>query len=85
MPYPTSCRPQAWAAAASMVIVGAILGLAADVPAGVLRITPMRPSPVGELRIHGLRVAGEPLDVHLTADGEVDIMAAPERLTIEIT
>ena len=85
VPYPTSCRPQAWSAAASMVIVGAILGLAADVPAGVLRITPMRPSPVGELRIHGLRVAGEPLDVHLTADGEVDIMAAPERLTIEIT
>ena len=78
VPYPSSCRPQAWSAAASMVIVAAILGLAADVPAALLRIRPMRPSPVGELTIHGLRVAGEPLDLHLTADGDVEIIAAPE-------
>jgi len=25
------------------------------------------------------------LDVHLTADGEVDIIAAPERLIIQVT
>jgi glycogen debranching enzyme len=85
VPYPTSCRPQAWSAAASVVIVSAILGLVADVPAGVLRIQPMRPSPVGELTVRGLRVAGELLDVHLTADGEVNIIAAPERLIIQVT
>ena len=84
MPYPSSCRPQAWSAAASMVIVAAILGLAADVPAALLRIRPMRPSPIGDLTIHGLRVAGEPLHLRLTADGEVDIIAAPKRLTIQV-
>ena len=84
VPYPSSCRPQAWSAAASMVIVAAILGLAADVPAALLRIRPMRPSPVGELTIHGLRVAGEPLDVHLTAGGDVEVIAAPAWLTIQL-
>jgi len=68
-----------------MVIVRAILGLVADAPAGGLRIQPMRPAPVGELTVRGLRVVGEPLDVHLTADGEVDIIAAPERLIIQVT
>jgi glycogen debranching enzyme len=84
VPYPSACRPQAWSAAASLVIVAAILGLAADVPTGVLRIRPMRPSPVGELTIHGLRVGGEPLDVQLTASGEVEVIAAPAGLTIQL-
>ena len=84
VPYPSACRPQAWSAAASLVIVAAILGLAADVPSGVLRIRPMRPSPVGELTIHGLRVGGGPLDVQLTASGEVEVIAAPAGLTIQL-
>jgi glycogen debranching enzyme len=84
VPYPSACRPQAWSAAASLVVVRAILGLTADVPAGLLRIRPMRPSPVGELTLHGLRVAAEPLDLHLTAGGDVEVLAAPTGLTIQV-
>jgi glycogen debranching enzyme len=84
VPYPASCRPQAWSAAAGLVVVSAILGLAADVPHGVLRVSPMRPSPVGELSVHGLRVAGEPLDLHVTAAGDAEVLTAPTGLRLEL-
>jgi glycogen debranching enzyme len=71
VPYPPACRPQAWSAAAAIEVLRCLLGLEADVPNGVLRLAPLRPSPVGELTVRGLRVAGQPLDVHLAADGTV--------------
>lgn len=84
VPYPPACRPQAWSAAAGVVVLSAILGLSVDVPGGVVRVRPMRPSPVGELTVHGLRVAGEPLDVHVTAAGDADVLAAPNGLRVEV-
>jgi glycogen debranching enzyme len=81
--YPAACRPQAWSAAASLVLVSAVLGLAPDVPAGRLRLRPLRPSPVGELTVRGLRVAGHPLDADLTADGQVKVLDAPSWLRID--
>jgi glycogen debranching enzyme len=59
-PYPASCRPQAWAAAAAGALVQALLGLSADVPAGQVRLAPPPPSPgrpVTPLHVDGL-VAG---------------------------
>ena len=76
VPYPPACRPQAWSAAAAIEVLRSVLGLDPDVPGGVLRLAPMRPSPVGELTVRGLRVAGEPLDVHLAADGTVEVSSA---------
>jgi glycogen debranching enzyme len=84
VPYPGACRPQAWSAAASVVLLTSILGLSPDVPNGVLRLRPMRPSPVGELTVRGLRVAGAPLDVRLSAEGQLEVLAAPPGLTIEV-
>ena len=51
VPYPAACRPQAWSAAAAVALVEATLGLCPDVPGGVLRVAPARPSPVGRLRV----------------------------------
>ncbi|HEY6749584.1 MAG TPA: glycogen debranching N-terminal domain-containing protein [Mycobacteriales bacterium] len=82
--YPAACRPQAWSAAAALVVVTATLGLAPDVPAGRIALRPLRPSPVGDLTVRGLRVAGEPLDVHLTAGGHPDVLAAPAGLTVDV-
>ncbi|MDQ2837515.1 MAG: amylo-alpha-1,6-glucosidase [Actinomycetota bacterium] len=70
-PYPASCRPQAWAAAASVAILSAVLGPRPDAPAGRLDFAPLRPSPVGELSVRGLRFAGRPMDVTLSVDGAV--------------
>jgi glycogen debranching enzyme len=39
-PYPPSCRPQAWAAAAGPALVTALLGLRPDVPAGRVTLDP---------------------------------------------
>jgi glycogen debranching enzyme len=80
--YPAACRPQAWSAAAALVVLTATLGLAPDVPGGRVAFRPLRPSPVGELTVRGLHVAGEPLDVRLGATGELEILAAPAGLDI---
>ena len=54
VPYPASCRPQAWSAASAGALVTAALGLTADAPAGRLSVRPMRPAPFGDLRVRGL-------------------------------
>ena len=55
--YPVACIPQAWAAAAPLLLLQAMLGVTADAPAGALRIErPMLPDGLGEIRLEGLRV-----------------------------
>ena len=62
----------------------AALGLAPDVPAGRIAVRPMRPSPVGELTVRGLRVAGAPLDLHVSTTGAAEVLAAPPGLTVDL-
>ena len=82
--YPAACRPQAWSAAAALVVLTAMLGLRPDVPGGRIVLRPLRPAPVGELTVHGLRIAGEPLDLRLTEGGEVEVLTAPAGLAIDL-
>ncbi len=72
-PYPASCRPQAWAAAASVQLLCGALGLAADVPGGVLRVDPAASPGVRPLRVEGLAVAGHPLSVAVDAAGRATV------------
>src|SRR5690554_3648262 len=75
VPYPAACRPQAWSAASAVVILSSALGLRADVPRGELHVFPDPPVALGSderLSVHGLRVAGAPLDIDV-ADGEVRV------------
>lgn len=69
VPYPAACRPQAWSAATAVAAVAAVTGLRPDVPGGSITLAPMSPSPVGALRVQGLRVAGRPVSVSIGADG----------------
>lgn len=71
VPYPAACRPQGWAAAAGVGLLSALLGAVPDAPAGLLRLRPLAPSPVGALEVSGLRLGGEPLAVAVSRDGEV--------------
>lgn len=80
-PYPASCRPQAWAAASSVLVLRAALGLDADVPAGTLTVAPTFARNYGPLTVNGLQVSGDRLDVSLTADGSVNV-SAPEGLSV---
>ncbi|MFJ2953403.1 glycogen debranching N-terminal domain-containing protein [Streptomyces sp. NPDC087270] len=81
-PYPAACRPQAWSAAAGVLLLQAALGLSADVPGGRLRIDPAAAGAFGPLHVSGLRVAGAPLSVRLDADGRAEV-TAPDSLTLE--
>ena len=71
VPYPAACRPQAWSAAAAVSVLAASLGLAPDVPNGVLRLDPPSPSQFGAVSAAGLTLAGRPLAVRIDANGAV--------------
>ncbi len=71
VPYPAACHPQAWSVTSAVAVVQVLLGLQVDVPAGVATLRPLRPSPVGRLRVEGLVVGGSPCTVEVDADGEV--------------
>jgi len=81
LPYPASCRPQAWSAASAVAVVSALLGLDADLPAGRMSVRPIA-SDAGVLRVGGLLAAGRPVELELSADRRVRVLAAPAGLTV---
>ena len=74
MPYPAACHPQAWSAAAAILLVQAELGLQPDVPGGTVRVRPWRP-----IEASGLRIAGHPVEIAM--DGTVT--GLPAGLSVE--
>lgn len=82
-PYPASCRPQAWAAAASVLVLQAGLGLTADVPGGTVTVAPAFAREYGPLSVKGLRVGGGRLDVTVTGEGVVEV-SAPEGVAVTV-
>ncbi|TPQ22387.1 amylo-alpha-1,6-glucosidase [Streptomyces sporangiiformans] len=80
-PYPASCRPQAWSAAASVLVLRSALGLEADVPGGTVTVAPTFAHEYGPLGVTGLQVAGHPLEITVAADGTTSALA-PEGLTV---
>jgi len=74
--YPTSCSPQAWASAAPLLVLRALLGLEPDVPTGHLALDPRLPEGSGHLRIEGLPLAGAHLTIDVRHDG-FDVTGLP--------
>jgi glycogen debranching enzyme len=70
-PYPSACRPQAWAAAAPLWGLVSVLGLDVDVPGGSVRVPARIDVGLGALTLRGLRVGAQRLDLSLGADGRV--------------
>jgi glycogen debranching enzyme len=68
VPYPTACSPQAWASAAPLLLVRALLGLDPDVPARRVRLRPQLPPSWGTIRLRQLRL-GKAV-VEITAAGQ---------------
>jgi glycogen debranching enzyme len=52
--FPTACSPQAWAAASSLLVLRAALGLEVDVPRGRLLVSPSLPDDWVPLTLHGI-------------------------------
>ncbi|WP_243866109.1 glycogen debranching N-terminal domain-containing protein [Actinophytocola oryzae] len=53
VPFPTSCSPQAWASAAPLLVVRALLGLEPHVPHGTVTTDPRLPAHWGEITLTG--------------------------------
>jgi glycogen debranching enzyme len=56
--YPAACHPQAWSAAAAVLMLEAWVGMTPDVPNGRVRLRPLPGAPT----VTGLRIAGRPID-----------------------
>jgi glycogen debranching enzyme len=79
MPYPAACRPQAWSAAASILVLQSLTGLYPDVPAGRVHLNPIAATP---LEVRGLRIAGHPVDVTVAPGGTGTITGLPQYLSL---
>ncbi len=84
VPYPTSCAPQAWAAASPLLLVRSMLGLEPDLTEGVVRLRPRLPAGVGRLAVRGMPLGQGHVTIEATADGvEVYGLDPSTRLVIE--
>lgn len=83
VPYPAACRPQAWSAAAGVSLMRDLLGLAVDVPGGVVRLDPLPHGPAGALRVAGLTVGDGTLDVEVDRSGAVVAASTTSGLRLE--
>jgi glycogen debranching enzyme len=63
VPYPTSCSPQAWASAAPLLLVRALLGLDPHVPERRVTLCPRVPPWWGTILLDQLRLGPARLDV----------------------
>jgi hypothetical protein len=82
VPYPAACRPQAWSAGASLLLLRALLGLEPHVPAGRVVLRPMWPPPFRELEARGVAIGTGRLDIRLHAERGVDV--EPHGLDAEV-
>lgn len=84
VPYPASCRPQAWSSASAAVLISVALGFEPDAPAGRLTLRPARPAAYGPMTVRGLRFAGQPFAVRCSADGSTEVLDAPDGIDIVV-
>ena len=83
VPYPASCRPQAWAAGGALLLVRSVLGAVARVPDGRITLHPLDPAPFDRLELEGLPVAGGHVDLRMR-HGEVSVQVRDTDLDVEV-
>jgi glycogen debranching enzyme len=78
--YPVACIPQAWAAAAPILVLQAMLGISANSPQRALTIErPALPEWIGRIRLEGLRVGDASVTLAFERDGQVTSFALLEQ------
>ena len=79
--YPTSCSPQAWAAASPLLCLRTLLRFEPRVPYGKAWLAPMIPEAIGSLRVEGIPLAGSKVDVQIE-DGHVEVTGLPKHIEL---
>ena len=69
VPYPSACRPQAWAAGAAWLIARAVMGLEPNVPGGTVLLRSLPGAAVAPMRIAGMPLGSAALTVECSEDG----------------
>jgi glycogen debranching enzyme len=69
VPYPTSCSPQAWAAATPVSLLRTLLRFHPDLRCGRLGLAPALPEAMLPFRVGGVPLAGSRLELEVDADG----------------
>jgi glycogen debranching enzyme len=79
--YPTSCSPQAWAAAAPLMFLRTLLRFDPWVPYGKLWLCPALPDDIGELRLERIPLAGGRVTIEVS-NGNVKAEGLPTDLEL---
>ncbi|MEV7178189.1 glycogen debranching N-terminal domain-containing protein [Kitasatospora sp. NPDC093679] len=82
VPHPAACRPAALSAAAGVHLVLSMAGIRPDVPGGRVVVRPASSTPLGELQLTGLRVAGEPFSARVSRIGVAVVEEASPQLQL---
>jgi glycogen debranching enzyme len=80
VPYPTSCSPQAWAAATPVSLLRTLLRFDPDLPDGWLGFEPTLPETMLPLRIGNLALAGSRIVLEVDRGGW-DVEGLPTQIT----
>jgi glycogen debranching enzyme len=79
--YPTSCSPQAWAAAAPLLFLRTMLRFEPDIRNATLNLAPRVPEWIGTLALEQVPLMGGYLSIRV--DGEdLEVRSAPDGLTV---
>jgi len=79
--YPTSCSPQAWSAASSLLALRTLLRFDPWVPYGKTWLVPMLPEQIGRLRVEGIPLAGTRVSIEVEGEN-VSIDGLPEGIKL---
>ena len=78
VPYPTSCSPQAWAAASPLLFLRSLLGFEPDARRGRLHLAPALPDWIGSLRLDGVALGDGHVSLEAVGDQLLTVSAPPE-------
>lgn len=81
VPYPTSCSPQAWAAAAPVQLIRTLLRFDPHLPRDELWVDPALPPAFTPLRVEGVALGDARIDLAVSADGAV-VEGAPRGVDV---
>jgi glycogen debranching enzyme len=79
--YPTSCSPQAWAAAAPLLLLRSMLRFEPDVRNSRVHLAPAIPEWVGRVRIEGIPIVGGRLSIEAEHEA-VQVLEVPDGLDV---
>ena len=82
--YPTSCSPQAWAAASPLLCLRTLLRLDPWVPYGKTWLSPNLPESIGYLKVEGIPLAGSRVTVEVGTEVPGGVSVTGLRSDIEL-